>query len=68
MQAKCVVEGIKRDNLPLARYIVDDFGEFDPSHPEPTPAHYTLPPDPSGPRGPGRRRAAPDAAKAMPAS
>jgi lysophospholipase L1-like esterase len=66
MQAKCVVEGIKQDNLPLAKYIVDDFGEFDPSHPEPTPAHYTLPQDPSGPRGPGRRKAAPDAGKTMP--
>lgn len=32
--AKCVVEGIKQDNLPLARFIVDDFGDFDPAKPD----------------------------------
>jgi lysophospholipase L1-like esterase len=57
LQAKCIVEGIRRNNLDLAKYIVDDFGTFDPSHPEPTPAHFTLPPDPAGPPGPGRRKA-----------
>jgi lysophospholipase L1-like esterase len=50
LQAKCIVEGIKQNQLPLAKYIVDDFGDFDPDHPEPTPAHYTLPPDPAPPR------------------
>jgi lysophospholipase L1-like esterase len=32
--AKCVVEGIKNDNLPLAKFIVDDFGDFDPAKPD----------------------------------
>jgi lysophospholipase L1-like esterase len=54
LQAKCVVLGIKQAGLPLAKYIVDDFGDFDPNHPEPTPAHFLLPPDPRRPGG-GRR-------------
>jgi hypothetical protein len=33
--AKCVVEGIKQDKLPLAKFIVDDFKDFDPAHPDP---------------------------------
>jgi lysophospholipase L1-like esterase len=32
--AKCIVEGIKQDKLPLAKFIVDDFGEFDPAKPD----------------------------------
>ncbi|HEX3356577.1 MAG TPA: rhamnogalacturonan acetylesterase, partial [Tepidisphaeraceae bacterium] len=28
--AKCVIEGIKKSDLPLAKSIVDDFGDFDP--------------------------------------
>jgi lysophospholipase L1-like esterase len=32
--AKCIVEGIKQDNLPLAKSISDDFKDFDPSHPD----------------------------------
>ena len=32
--AKCVVEGIKKSDLPLAKSIVDDFGDFDPAHPD----------------------------------
>jgi lysophospholipase L1-like esterase len=32
--AKCVLQGIKQDKLPLAGSIVDDFGEFDPSKPD----------------------------------
>jgi len=32
--AQCVVEGIEQDNLPLAKYIVDDFKGFDPAHPD----------------------------------
>ena len=32
--AKCVVEGIKKDKLPLAKFIVDDFGDFDPAKPD----------------------------------
>jgi lysophospholipase L1-like esterase len=33
--AKCVVEGIKNDNLPLAKFISDDFKGFDPARPDP---------------------------------
>jgi lysophospholipase L1-like esterase len=32
--AQCVVEGIKQDKLPLAKFIVDDFGDFDPAKPD----------------------------------
>jgi lysophospholipase L1-like esterase len=39
--AKCVIEGIKQDNLPLAKYIVDDFVDFDPAHPDPV-ATFTM--------------------------
>jgi lysophospholipase L1-like esterase len=43
--AKCVVEGIKQTNLPLAKSIVDDFGDFDPAHPDPV-ATFTMPVSP----------------------
>ncbi len=33
--AKCIVEGIKQNKLDLAKYIVDDFKGFNPSHPDP---------------------------------
>jgi lysophospholipase L1-like esterase len=32
--AQCIVEGIKNDKLPLAKFIVDDFKGFDPAHPD----------------------------------
>jgi lysophospholipase L1-like esterase len=32
--AKCVVEGIKNNQLGLAKFIVDDFEAFDPGHPD----------------------------------
>jgi len=32
--AKCIVMGIKQNKLDLANYIVDDFKDFDPSHPD----------------------------------
>jgi lysophospholipase L1-like esterase len=47
LQAKCIVLGIRQGKLPLARFIRDDFGRFDPTHPEPTPAAFALPLDPS---------------------
>ncbi|MES1167475.1 MAG: hypothetical protein ABUL68_05670, partial [Pseudomonadota bacterium] len=65
MQSKCIVLGIKQAGLPLAKFIVDDFGNFDPAHPEPTPATFMVPPDPRppgggrGPRGSGAPGAAP---------
>ncbi len=55
LQSKCIVLGIKQANLPLAKFIVDDFGIFDPKHPEPTPTRFDLPPDArSGRSGRGR--------------
>jgi len=62
LQSKCIALGIQQANLPLAKFIVDDFDGFDPKHPEPLPANFDLPPDPGG-RGGGRvvRRASPDA-------
>jgi lysophospholipase L1-like esterase len=32
--AKCIVEGIRQAKLPLAKFIVDDFGNFDPAKPD----------------------------------
>ncbi len=32
--AKCMVKGIRENKLPLAKSIVDDFGEFDPAKPD----------------------------------
>jgi lysophospholipase L1-like esterase len=53
LQSKCIALGIQQANLPLAKFIVDDLGNFDPKHPEPLPASFDLPPDPGG-RGGGR--------------
>jgi lysophospholipase L1-like esterase len=44
--AKCVIEGIKEDNLPLAKFIVNDFGNFDPAHPDPV-ATFVMPVSPT---------------------
>jgi lysophospholipase L1-like esterase len=38
--AKCIVEGIEQDRLPLAKYVVDDFKGFDPAHPDPVGTFY----------------------------
>jgi lysophospholipase L1-like esterase len=43
--AKCVVDGIREDHLPIAKDIRKSVGNFDPSHPDP-PSIWTLPPDP----------------------
>lgn len=51
LQAKCIVLGIQQAKLPLAKFIVGDFGQFDPKHPEPVPARFSLPPDPKSGRG-----------------
>ena len=52
--AKCVVEGIRSNHLPLARFVVDDFTGFDPAHPDPV-EHFDLPASPlrtdQAPRG-----------------
>lgn len=58
LQAKCIVRGIQQSGIPLAQLIVDDFGEFDPKHPTPTPENFVNPPDNArgggGGRGAGR--------------
>ncbi|MEO7413023.1 MAG: rhamnogalacturonan acetylesterase [Opitutaceae bacterium] len=33
--AKCIVQSIRAQKLPLAKFIVDDFKGFDPAHPDP---------------------------------
>jgi lysophospholipase L1-like esterase len=43
--AKCIIEGIKKDNLPLAKFISDDFKDFDPAHPDPV-ADFQMPASP----------------------
>jgi lysophospholipase L1-like esterase len=45
--AKCVVEGIRRDKLPLAKFIVDNFKDFDPAHPDSV-ASFEMPASPVG--------------------
>jgi hypothetical protein len=32
--AKCIVMGIKQNKLDLEKYVVDDFKDFDPAHPD----------------------------------
>ena len=64
LQAKCIVFGIKQANLPLAKFIVDDFGNFDPTHPEPTPAQFALPADVNPGRGGRGARGGADAGAA----
>jgi lysophospholipase L1-like esterase len=44
--AKCVVTGIKLAGLPLAKSITDDFGDFNPSHPDSV-ATFDLPASPN---------------------
>jgi lysophospholipase L1-like esterase len=43
--AKCIVEGIRANNLPLAKFIVDDYKPFDPAHPD-SPEKYDVPASP----------------------
>jgi lysophospholipase L1-like esterase len=44
--AKCIVEGIRDNHLPLATHIVDSFTGFDPAHPDDVDA-FALPPSPN---------------------
>jgi lysophospholipase L1-like esterase len=44
--SRCIVEGIRHANLPLARDLADDAGTFDPSHPHPLPSEFTEPLEP----------------------
>lgn len=43
--AKCVVEGIRRQKLGLAKHVVDDFRGFDPRRPDPV-ARFAVPASP----------------------
>ncbi len=43
--AKCIVQGIKDNKLPLANFIADDFKDFDPAHPDSVDA-FDLPASP----------------------
>ena len=43
--AKCVVQAIRDQHLPLARYLRHDVQRFDPAHPDP-PQVWHDPPDP----------------------
>ena len=47
--AKCIVEGIKQDKLPLVKYLTDDVRDtpFDPAHPDPI-ASFDVPAEPGG--------------------
>jgi lysophospholipase L1-like esterase len=53
MMSKNIALGLKQNNLPLAKYLVDDFGNYDPNHPEPTLANYKVPSDRGAPGGRG---------------
>lgn len=45
--AKCVVEGIRKNELDLVRFIVDDYHGFDPSRPDSV-DRFDVPPSPTG--------------------
>jgi lysophospholipase L1-like esterase len=71
--AKCIVMGIKQNKLDLANYIVDDFKDFDPAHPDTLDSLNLGPlfsgggprgPRPGAPGAPGRPGAAPGAGPA----
>jgi lysophospholipase L1-like esterase len=47
--AKCIVTGIQQDQLPLAKFIVDDFGNFDPAKPDAV-ATFNMPASPMASR------------------
>lgn len=43
--AKCVIQGIRKDKLPIARDIKKEVRQFDPAHPDSF-ASFDVPPDP----------------------
>ena len=43
--AKCIVQSIRAQKLPLAKFFVDDFKGFDPAHPDPAES-FAIPPSP----------------------
>ena len=46
--ARCIVQSIRDQQLPLAKYIATDVTPFDPSHPDPL-ATFAIPAEPRGP-------------------
>jgi lysophospholipase L1-like esterase len=46
--AKCIVEGIREDNLPIAKFLVDGLPRFDPAHPDSLSA-FDVPAEPTAP-------------------
>lgn len=44
--AKCVVQSIREQKLPIAKFIVDDFKGFDPTAPDPV-ENFAIPPSPN---------------------
>jgi len=44
--ARCVVEGMKQNNLGLVKFLAEDAGSFDPAHPDPI-EQFELPPSPN---------------------
>jgi len=51
--SKLIIRGIKANVPGLAKFVVDDFKDMDPSHPEPAPDYLKQSPGPGGPaRGP----------------
>ena len=38
--ARCIVRGIRRDNLPLKKFLTKDAGNFDPAHPDSQPGFH----------------------------
>lgn len=43
--AKCIVEAVRDQHLPLAKFLRNGIGHFDPAHPDP-PGIWRVPPDP----------------------
>ncbi len=48
--SKLIMAGIKKNVPALARFVVDDFKEMDPAHPEPAPEYLQQSPGPGVPR------------------
>ena len=44
--AKCVVEGIRQNHLPIAKFLVADLPVFDPAHPDSL-AAFNVPAEPN---------------------
>jgi lysophospholipase L1-like esterase len=49
--SKLIVRGIKANVRDLAKFVVEDFKEMDPAHPEPPPDYLKQSPGPGGPAG-----------------